>query len=770
MHLAVNLRSFAKGKIGGMENYVRRVAGGIAERQRATGEKLTIFASEAEVVNVARMAPGAGVIGVNEDNAERTIEAALKSGTYDLLFCPLLVLEPLRPGIPSAVTIPDLQHEFYPEFFDRATLEWRRERFGRSARHADVVFTLSEYSKSTIVERLGVDSRKVVVTELDADEEFGRPASPESKRTFEALGLPREYVYYPANFWPHKNHATLLRALRLLADAGHPDIHLVLTGAAETGLERVLLEAAALGLYDRVKVAGYQTPEVIAEIYRHSRGLPFVSRYEGFGIPILEAFRTGTPVVCSRSTSCPEVAGPAALPADETDAQDIAAALGRVLADETLRGELVRKGQERAAHYSWTRAVEKTWKELERVVADRPRDPAAIEGRDRAPLITVVTPSYNQGRFIRATINSVLSQDYPNVEYIIMDGGSTDETAAVVSEYASRVRWISEKDRGQSHAINKGFRMAKGELVSWLNSDDVILPNALRLAARAFQQNPALGAVYGEGYQIDIDGKIRQTFPCTEPFNLWKLMHLSDYILQQSSYFRKAVLDEVGYLDEDLHYALDWDLFIRIGKVYELGYIREHMGSIREYADAKSFAGGAKRFAELARMMRKHTGVRYPPGYWVYGLDTYIPIWCQQLEDRLPGGLARLAQSAIRFAGGNIIAQVSQKSQGLYADRWTGPKLKYMLRRGGGRVSMRGVLPELSPALRDQEIEVTCNGKTVGSFRMPPGEFRIVFEVPPQDGPASFVVRASRWVIPAMCGVERDYRRLSYRLESFGWG
>jgi hypothetical protein len=338
-----------------------------------------------------------------------------------------------------------------------------------------------------------------------------------------------------------------------------------------------------------------------------------------------------------------------------------------------------------------------------------------------------------------------------------------------VSEYASRVRWISEKDRGQSHAINKGFRMAKGELVSWLNSDDVILPNALQLAARAFQQNPALGAVYGEGYQIDINGNVRQTFPCTEPFNLWKLIHLSDYILQQSSYFRKDVLEEVGYLDEDLHYALDWDLFIRIGKRYELGYIPAHMGSIREYADAKSFAGGAKRFTELARMMRKHTGKRYPPGYWVYGLDTYIPIWCQRLEESLPAPLARLGQHAIRFTGGNIIAQVAQKSQGLYADRWAGPKLRYMLNRGSGRVAMRGVLPDLAPVLRDQEIEVTCNGKPLGSFRVPLGEFRIVFEVPPQEGPAAFVVRASRSVIPALCGVERDYRRLSYRLESFGW-
>src|SRR5258706_10560429 len=97
----------------------------------------------------------------------------------------------------------------------------------------------------------------------------------------------------------------------------------------------------------------------------------------------------------------------------------------------------------------------------------------------QGPLVTVVTPSLNQGHFIRATIESVLSQDYPHLEYIIMDGGSTDETAAVAAEYGTRLKWISEKDRGQSHAINKGFRMAKGDIVSWLNSDDLILPGAV---------------------------------------------------------------------------------------------------------------------------------------------------------------------------------------------------------------------------------------------------------------------------------------------------
>ena len=184
----------------------------------------------------------------------------------------------------------------------------------------------------------------------------------------------------------------------------------------------------------------------------------------------------------------------------------------------------------------------------------------------RNPLVSIVTPSYNQGPFIRATIESVLSQDYPDIEYIIMDGGSTDETASVVKDYSSRLTWISEKDRGQSHAINKGFQMAKGSVVAWMNSDDVYLPGAVSRGTAELVANPRFGAVYGEGYLIDRVGKITKRFPVTEPFNLWKLVHLSDYILQQTVFFRCSVFDDIGWVDEDLHYVMDWDLLIRIGE------------------------------------------------------------------------------------------------------------------------------------------------------------------------------------------------------------
>ncbi len=230
-----------------------------------------------------------------------------------------------------------------------------------------------------------------------------------------------------------------------------------------------------------------------------------------------------------------------------------------------------------------------------------------------APLVTIVTPSLNQGVFIRATIESVLSQDYPHIEYLVMDGGSTDNTSGIAAEYSSRLKYVSEKDRGQSHAINKGFTAARGEVVAWLNSDDVLLPGAVGKAVAALGRAGKAGAIYGEGYRIDRNGANQGRFPATVPFNLWKLVYLSDYILQQSTFFRKSAVDAVGGLDEQLHYAMDWDLLIRLGKRFGLYYEPEYLGAIREYAEAKSFAGGARRIDEIQRVLKRHTGLEKRP-------------------------------------------------------------------------------------------------------------------------------------------------------------
>ena len=378
----------------------------------------------------------------------------------------------------------------------------------------------------------------------------------------------------------------------------------------------------------------------------------------------------------------------------------------------------------------------------------------------KQPFVSIVTPSYNQGKFIRATIESVLSQDYQNIEYIILDGGSTDETASIAQEYSTRLTFISEPDRGQSHAINKGFRMARGKIVSWLNSDDILLPGAVTQAVQAFERTPSLGAVYGEGYLIDYDGNVKSRFPATESFDLWKLIYVSDYILQQTVYFRRTVFDEVGFLNEDLHWGMDWEILMRIGKRYWIEYIPKYMGCLREYAEAKTFSGGHRRFRELSTIMRTQGHVRYPPGYFSYGLHTYQEIICRYVPFRL---LRRI----ISYAATRCYSNILLHCQGIYSDGWAGMHAKYMFPAGRGRIRISGMVPNIE-ALKGQVVEVFCNGSVVERRELLIGEFQIEFDWNGDDLQPIFIeINATKKYVPSKFGP--DKRKLTYMLRKIEW-
>ena len=385
------------------------------------------------------------------------------------------------------------------------------------------------------------------------------------------------------------------------------------------------------------------------------------------------------------------------------------------------------------------------------------------------PLVTIVTPSFNQGRFIKQTIESVLTQDYPHIEYIIMDGGSTDTTAEVVTPYLGKLTWISEKDRGQSHAINKGFQMARGEIVAWLNSDDVFLPGAISAAVKGFQEVPQAGAVYGDGFQIDIDGKVKYKFSFTEKFNLWKLTNVVDYILQQTVFFRRAALESVGFVDESLHFGMDWDILVKLGKKFGLHYIPVELGCLREYDDAKSFAGGAKRFRELGRLVRKQSGKLFPPGYFIYGLDTYDKIWCKKVS-AVPFIGELLAKHLLRLCR-YFVDRSYHFSQGLYPDNWASDELHYMIPAGSGTVTLKGQLVDLGPALHGQKLTVLSAGRILCHFEPGWGEFKKTFELPLdlQCRPLELEVLASKSIIPAINGGTPDHRRLAFLFHEFSW-
>ncbi|MGC4048733.1 MAG: glycosyltransferase family 2 protein [Paludibaculum sp.] len=377
------------------------------------------------------------------------------------------------------------------------------------------------------------------------------------------------------------------------------------------------------------------------------------------------------------------------------------------------------------------------------------------------PLVTIVTPSYNQAEFIRATIESVLTQDYPRIEYLVMDGGSSDGTAAIAAEYAGRLTFVSEADEGQSDAINKGFRRARGEILAWINSDDVLLPGAVSAAVRAFAEAPLAGAVYGEGYCIDREGRVTGRFAATEPFNLWRLNWVCDTILQQSAFFRRAAVEEVGWLRVSLHWSMDWDLLVRLGKRYGLHYTPEYLGCLREYGETKTASGGGRRFRELWSTLRRQTGRWWAPGCWYYGLDTYDKIWSAALR-RV--GLAWLGKRVFHLCRWKI-DRVWLHAQGYYPGGWAGRRMFWMLPGGTRRVVVKGEIPAWAGAPSEQRITLSAEGRVVASRTFGGRPFEWAVELP-EGGPPDAVslVFSAGWSVEAAPGLGIGGVRVSWRL------
>lgn len=238
------------------------------------------------------------------------------------------------------------------------------------------------------------------------------------------------------------------------------------------------------------------------------------------------------------------------------------------------------------------------------------------------PAIAVVMPSFNQARFIRRAIDSVLDQDYRPITLLVMDGGSTDGTLDVLESYGDRLCFISRKDRGQSDAINQGLRRAGGDIVCWLNSDDLFTPHAFRTVGGAFAQHPGAGFVYGRGWDIDEAGAIIGDSGVL-PFDLWRLIHHRNFIQQPSCFFRRSLLERVGLLDEDLHYVMDWDLWIRFSVDKGL-YVDDYLSCNRTYGENKTQSGQWPRWREIRRMIQRYTPARWPPVLTLYGLEAMI--------------------------------------------------------------------------------------------------------------------------------------------------
>jgi glycosyltransferase involved in cell wall biosynthesis len=193
--------------------------------------------------------------------------------------------------------------------------------------------------------------------------------------------------------------------------------------------------------------------------------------------------------------------------------------------------------------------------------------PDAPPTDDGWPRVTVVTPSFNQGRFLEETLRSVLLQGYPNLEFIVMDGGSTDDSVAIIRRYEPWLSsWVSAPDSGQSAAINSGFAQASGALLTWLNSDDTLMPGAIFTMAASWLAHGRGAAVVGTGQTVDLAGQVIDERPARQLDLESILMWRDDWFIQPACFFPAAAFEQLGGLDEDLHYAMDLDLWIRLAK------------------------------------------------------------------------------------------------------------------------------------------------------------------------------------------------------------
>jgi len=209
------------------------------------------------------------------------------------------------------------------------------------------------------------------------------------------------------------------------------------------------------------------------------------------------------------------------------------------------------------------------------------------------PRITLVTPSYNQGNFIEETIRSVLDQQYPNLEYIIMDGCSTDGTVDILRKYEKQLVWRSEQDRGQSDALNKGFRMGSGEIFAFINSDDVYAPGALHKVGIFFADHPQACWLTGRCRIVDPHGReFRKLITAYKNFWLlftsYAVLLVIDYISQPATFWRRQVVERIGPFDETLHYSMDYDYSLRVGKEYQLWVMNDTLASFRIHPSSKS--------------------------------------------------------------------------------------------------------------------------------------------------------------------------------------
>ncbi len=237
----------------------------------------------------------------------------------------------------------------------------------------------------------------------------------------------------------------------------------------------------------------------------------------------------------------------------------------------------------------------------------------------QVPVVTIVTPSYNMARYLPETIESVLGQDYPRIEYIVIDGGSTDDSLAILERYQGRLQYFSGPDRGPSDAIFQGFRRASGQILAWLNADDTLLPGAVSRAVDFLEQHADVDVMYGEGWWIDAAGAVIRRYPSL-PFDARTLQ--ADCFICQPAAFLRASAYRRCELDPNQTWSFDYDLWIRMAKAgMRFAFLPEYLAGSRMHSGAMTIQQRSKVFHISMALLKRHYG--YIPLPWIFGYTSF---------------------------------------------------------------------------------------------------------------------------------------------------
>ena len=255
---------------------------------------------------------------------------------------------------------------------------------------------------------------------------------------------------------------------------------------------------------------------------------------------------------------------------------------------------------------------------------------------DDKPLVSIVTPSFNQARYIEATIRSVLTQDYPAVEYIIVDGGSSDGAVDIIRSHADQLAWwVSEKDKGQTDALNKGFAQATGQILAWINSDDTYEPGAISAAVAYLTAHPEVGVVYADTHFIDEKSRVIGKFPAALT-DYPRLRQGYVHVPQQATFFRAELWQQVGPLDPDFYFAMDYDLWVRLAKRTKFAYLPgQTWANFRLHNNAKTISADDRCWPEMLKVHYRDGGSFFAPivgKYYLRQLAAPLLNWRRQRQ------------------------------------------------------------------------------------------------------------------------------------------